>query len=260
MKVTVLGSGTSTGVPTVGCKCAVCTSDNPRNNRLRSSIYIQTEATGVLVDSGPDLRLQALRAGISSIEHVLYTHSHADHVFGIDDLRPFNFISGNPISAYANSHTADELERNFRYCFHRDPEYVGGQPPQLKLNRITSEKPFRAGDLDVLPLSVFHGSLEVLAFRIGNFAYVTDCSLIPEKTKAHLGGLDTLILNGLRNRPHNTHLTIDQAVDQIRELKPKRAYLTHLSHEIEHESENLRLSKISDVSVALAYDGLVIED
>jgi len=259
MKVHVLGTGTSTGVPTIGCDCHVCTSNNPKNKRLRCSLYIETEKTGLLIDTGPDLRQQALRAGIKKVDSVLYTHSHADHVFGIDDLRPFNFISKKSIPVYANQQTAEELEKNFYYCFHQDPNYEGGNPPRLVLKTVKPNQELTIQDIKVTPLSVFHGQLEVIAYRIRDFAYITDCSLIPEETKAKLQGLDTLIIDGLRNRPHNTHFSVEQAVQEIMSLKPKHAFLTHISHELDHEEENRKLSKIKDVKIELAYDGMVLE-
>lgn len=260
MKVHILGTGTSTGVPVIGCKCKVCTSDNPKNKRLRSSIYIQTEQnTGILIDSGPDLRQQAIRAKIERIDSVLYTHNHADHVFGIDDLRPFNFLSKKNIYLYANKYTAEQLEKNFYYCFHKDPNYQGGNPPRLILKTITPSKDFEVHGTKVTPLSIFHGDLEIMAYRIGDFAYLTDCSFIPDETKLKLQNLEVLIIDGLRERPHSTHFSVEQAIQEIKELKPKKAYLTHISHELDHEEINRKLSKIKDTDIELAFDEMFLE-
>ena len=276
MKIRILGSGTSSGVPVPGCTCAVCKSANSKNNRLRTSIYIELEARDrpeadssslapqstlghILVDTSPDLRQQVLRENISQIEAVLYTHTHADHVFGIDDLRSFNFINDCVIDCYASVESAKELELRFPYAFFPDPKYQGGAPPRLTLNRLTSYEPLQLFGVNVLPLPLMHGAMEVLGFRVGAFAYLTDCSQIPDRSRELLRNLDVLIIDGLRIRPHKTHFTHEQAVKEIEDLKPKRAFLTHLSHEDEHEWANAELKKMPKFDVALAYDGLVID-
>lgn len=276
MKIRVLGSGTSSGVPIPGCRCAVCTSPNPKNQRLRTSIAIDIPrhvipdhgAAGaasahpvqrILVDTAPDLRIQALRAELTHVDAVLYTHTHADHIFGIDDLRSFNFINHTEIPVYGSSATCAILSSTFRYAFFADPTYEGGAPPRLTINQLTAYEPIALCGVSVLPLPVLHGRMEVFGYRIGNFAYLTDCNQIPERTREHLVGLDTLILDGLRHRHHATHFTIREAIDQVERLQPKRAYLTHLSHEVEHDEGNEAIRGMTSRAVELAYDGLTLE-
>ena len=274
MKVTVLGTGTSTGIPIPGCACEVCTSSNSRNKRLRTSIFVELtsadlgtsgaksseETIGrVLIDTSTDLRQQALTHGIVRIDKVLFTHTHADHTFGIDDLRSFNFVMRSSIDVYASETSAKDLLQKFRYCFQYDPAYEGGAPPKLNLLEIEAYTPLSLFGVEILPLPVLHGTLEVFAYRIGSFAYVTDCSSIPERSRACLRNLDVLILDGLRNRPHKTHFTVEQAVQEIEDLQPKRTFLTHISHELDHEKTNNTLHEITKQHVELAYDGLFFE-
>jgi phosphoribosyl 1,2-cyclic phosphate phosphodiesterase len=270
-KITLLGTGTSTGVPIPGCNCNVCKSTNEKNQRLRCSIYLEIDdsfsektnsklkdTTHILIDTSTDLRQQALKYGVTNIDAVLYTHTHADHIFGIDDLRAVNFIHQKIVPVYASLKSSEILENQFKYCFSCDQSYEGGTPPRLTMNRIEAYKEFCIGTQKIIPLPVQHGQMEVFAFRFDNFAYVTDCSRIPEKTKAELKGLDVLILDGLREVPHKTHFTLSQAVDEINKLKPKVAYLTHISHDLEHELTNNKLKEMSDIPIELAYDGLIL--
>lgn len=259
MRIHVLGTGTSTGVPVPGCHCQVCLSGDSKNQRLRTSVLLQSGSSNLLIDSSTDLRLQALRAGITRIDAVLYTHTHADHIFGIDDLRPFNFLSKSAIPVYSSETSALELEKIFYYAFNPDPAYQGGAPPQLTLNRLVAYQPCTIAGLEILPLPILHGDLEVFGFRVGNFAYLTDCSEIPEKTYQFLEQLDLLILDGLRVRPHPTHFTHEQAVREAERLRPKMTYLTHISHEVDHFAANRALSTMATVPVELAYDGLIID-
>ncbi len=263
MKVLVLGSGTSSGVPVPGCTCDVCRSTNPKDKRLRTSIYLELhgreQAGHVLVDTATDLRLQSLTHGLTRIDAVLYTHTHADHTFGIDDLRSFNFVNGSVIDCYATASSKKELELRFPYAFFPNPDYLGGAPPRLKLHELATDKPLNLFGVDFLPVPVLHGRMEVIGFRVGKFAYVTDCSYIPESSRVLLRDLDYLILDGLRVRPHATHFTLAQAVQEIENLRPKHAYLTHISHEIGHEWANSELRKMTDRSVEMAYDGLTVE-
>jgi len=263
LKILVLGSGTSSGVPVPGCGCEVCRSSNPKDKRLRTSIYVELhgrDAPGhVLVDTATDLRLQALTHGVSRIDAVLYTHTHADHTFGIDDLRSFNFVNNSVIDCYASAPSKKELELRFPYAFFPDPDYEGGAPPRLKLHEIPSSGPLKLFGVDILPVPVMHGKMEVLGFRFGKFAYVTDCSFIPESSRVMLRDLDCLILDGLRMRPHATHFTLAQAIQEIENLRPRRAYLTHISHEIGHDWANAELKKMTELPVEMAYDGLTIE-
>ena len=265
IKVTVLGTGTSTGVPIPLCKCEVCQSKNPKNNRTRVSVYLELKSGqepcdskpfGILIDTTPDLRIQALTHEIPRIDAVLVTHTHADHVFGIDDLRGFNFAQKTRIPVYASNTSAEVLSTMFNYCFFPDPNYEGGAPPALSLNTIELDKPLQLGGYSIQPLPVLHGKTEVLGFRIDDFAYVTDCSLIPQETKSKMKDLDTLILDGLRFRDHPTHYTLEQAIEIVEELTPKKTYLTHISHDVDHEVGCEFLRSNSKQYIQLAYDGL----
>lgn len=247
-----------------GCGCDVCTSDTPQNKRLRASAFIEyTTPTGaparVLIDTTPDLRTQALRENISAVDAVLYTHIHSDHVNGIDDLRSFNFINKTTIDIYASETTATELERRFAYVFFGNTAYEGGATPNVKMHRIAPNIPFDLFGLPVTPLQVMHGQMEVFGYRFGKFAYITDCSLIPEATHAHLADLEVLVLDGLRYRPHNTHFTHEQAVREIERINPRRAYLTHISHDIDHTQGNAHLRFLTNADVTLGYDQLAFE-
>ena len=258
MKITLLGTGTSTGVPVPCCPCEVCNSANPKNKRLRCSALVETKNGNILIDTSTDLRYQALRYSISSINAVIYTHSHADHTHGLDDLRSFNFIQKSRIPLYAEKETAEDLNRRFPYAFNKNLNYEGGAPAKLDLNVISSEDDFTVLETKITPLPVLHGKSKVLGFRLGDFAYLTDCSEIPKKTMEKLAGLDTLVLDALRKRPHKTHFTVEQAIEKISEIKPKSAYLTHISHELEHEQTNEELKNNSKIPIALGFDGLVI--
>lgn len=268
MKITVLGTGTSSGVPVPACGCEVCLSKNPKNSRLRCSIYIEipevlsekgNQSVSILIDTSTDLRTQALRYHIKDVDAVLYTHPHADHTNGIDDLRCFNFIHKKAISVFATKETAFELTKRFGYAFLGNPEYEGGTPPELELQEISAQTPFSTHGVRITPLSALHGKLPVLGYRIGNFAYLTDCSYISEETKKLMQGLEVLILDGLRFRPHKTHFTIEESVAQIHELAPKKAYLTHLSHEVDHEKGNAFIKTLTEKNIEIAWDGLVID-
>ncbi len=286
MRIKILGCGTSTGVPVPGCQCEVCTSIEPKNTRLRTSALIELQEKDlpenspilsplrqesadpervlcrVLIDTGPDLRFQLLREDVRSVDAVLYTHTHADHIFGIDDLRGICFSQGYPILAYTSEANTKELKQYFPYIFDPDPEYLGGAPPKIDLKVIQAYSAFELFGVPVVPLPVLHGKLEILGFRIGSFAYLTDCSAIPVDTKSALQGLDVLCLSGLRSRPHPTHLSLDEACREILSLAPKRAYLIHLSHDVDYSSENARLATVSNAEtgplIELAYDGLQI--
>jgi phosphoribosyl 1,2-cyclic phosphate phosphodiesterase len=269
MKITVLGSGTSAGVPIIGCSCRICTSDNPKNERLRSSIYVEldpSEAGGtyaprrILVDAGPDFREQALRYKIPGIDAVLFTHAHADHIFGLDDIRIYNFIQKSPIPVYAEDDTAKALKRIFNYCFEKDLKYEGGGIPKLTLHTISAGDIIEFGTCKVKALRAFHGSVPILGYHFGSFAYLTDCSRIPEKTEKELHSLPSLILDGLRHRPHKTHLTISEAERFALKNNIGKTYLTHLSHEVEHEETCRKLKESSRNRVTLAYDGLCITE
>ncbi len=270
MRITVLGSGTSTGVPMPGCRCEVCLSTDPRNKRLRTSILITlypsegaASATGVerniLVDTSTDLRQQALNCGVTKIDGVIYTHTHADHVFGMDDLRAFNYLNKSAIPIYATAASAAELRRMFAYVFYPDPNYKGALPPVVNLHEITPLQPFSVAGVEILPIPLKHGPLDVMGFRIGNFAYLTDCSEVPPQSRAVLQGLDVAIFDGLRFRYHPTHFDIEGALRELEMWPPKRAFLTHMSHEVDHEPGNKRISEMTKLDVQLAYDGMTVE-
>jgi len=246
--ITVLGSGTSTGVPTVGCTCAVCTSGVPENNRTRCSLLITHAGRHILIDSSTDLRQQALREGIGRIDAVLYTHAHADHVNGIDDLRPFNMVIGSPIPIFGDRKTIAAITRIFGYIFDAslDPGYRPNLEPQILEHRAS------LCGLPVQPIPLQHGGGLSQGYRLGPFAYLTDCSGIPETSEPLLSGLDTVIVDGLRWRAHTTHFNIPHAVAAMQRLGVRRIILTHLSHDVDHHPHAGRLPK----GVEFAFDGM----
>jgi phosphoribosyl 1,2-cyclic phosphate phosphodiesterase len=263
LRITVLGSGTSHGVPAIGCDCAVCHSSDPKDRRSRPSILIEILGDGaghpfaaavrsILVDTSTDLREQALRNNVRRVDAILFTHSHADHVFGLDDVRRFNQIQKSAIPYYADAGTLDDLRRMFGYIFEA-PVQQGGGLPRLAPFRIAG--PFTLGGVEVVPVPVFHGRLPVLGFRIGSFAYLTDCNRIPDESFALLEGVQTIVLDALRHRPHSTHFSVDEAIAVSRRLGVARAYFTHICHDLGHAETSAQLPP----GVELAYDGLVVE-
>jgi phosphoribosyl 1,2-cyclic phosphate phosphodiesterase len=249
MRVTFLGTGTSTGVPVVGCRCADCTSADPRNQRLRQSVSIEAGGKHFLIDTTPDLRLQLLRHPIPRLDFVLFTHSHSDHLMGLDDIRPFNFRQRQPIHAFASPHTAKAVRRAFAYIW--EDSQLGGGKPQLELHEI--EDAFTHEGIDIVPLPVSHGNWTILGYRIGPFAYITDTNGIPPATMRLLEGVDTLALDGLRVAPaHSTHFTIGEATDVAQQIGARITYLIHLTHEVDHE----RVEATLPPNVRLAWDGL----
>lgn len=228
MKVTILGSGTSTGVPMVGCSCRVCSSDDPGDKRTRASLLIQHEGRNILIDASTDLRFQALREGIQRVDAVLFTHPHADHVNGIDDLRGFHFLHREVIPCFGSRTTLETLLAGFRYIFH---EHEGsGYTPILKPMEVAD--PFELFGLTVVPVPLQHGRAQAMGFRIGSFAYLTDCNCIPLSSMALLDGLDVLVVDGLRWKTHPFHFNIEEAIAATTPLKPVRTILTHLSHDV----------------------------
>ena len=253
MKITFLGTGTSHGVPMIGCHCAVCTSPDPRDRRFRPSILVtHDDGTPVLVDTPPDLRSQALAFGVERVDAVVFTHSHADHVFGLDELRRYNNLRHGPLPVYADRQTLDDLHRIFGYAFDSPPE-LGGGVPRLVPHDITG--PFAIESMTWQPVPIMHGRRQILGFRIGAFAYLTDCSHLPDRAKPLLRDLDVLVLGALRDRPHPTHFSLAQAVEAALELGSKRTLFTHISHELPHDATCARLP----ASMALAYDGLSVD-
>ncbi len=237
----------------IGCVCAVCTSDDPRDRRLRPSIYVDVPGhAALLVDTGPDLRQQVLTYGAPRIDAILYTHSHADHILGLDDIRRFNFVQGGPIACYANAATWDSIRRTFYYVFD-GVRREGGGVPMLEAHEIAG--PFAVAGIHVMPVPLLHGSAPILGFRFGTVAYLTDCSAIPDESWPLIAGVETLIIDALRDKKHATHFTVAEALDAIARVAPRRAYLTHLSHDLGHAATNARLP----AGVELAYDGLVLD-
>ena len=249
LTVTVLGCGTSTGVPVVGCDCEVCTSDAPMNQRMRPSLCLRWGDRVIVVDTGPDLRRQCLRFGIRRVDAVLYTHAHADHIFGLDDLRPFGFRQQGKIPCYGASHTLEQIRRTFAYAFDDQPTEGGGKP---RLRTVEIRDRFRVLDLELEAIPVLHGSLEVTAYRCGDFAYVTDTNHVPDASVERLKGVDVLLLDALRFRPHATHFSVDQAIELSRRVGARRTFLTHLNHEVDYDAPQVPLPP----GVEFAYDGL----
>ena len=254
MKLTFLGTGTSTGVPSIACDCETCLSSDPRDKRLRVSILIEHRDKKILVDTSSDFRQQALRANIRHLDAVLITHCHVDHVFGLDDIRPLNFRYG-AMGVYANEIAWRDLRRIFEYIF--NPTHFGGGLPQLIPHTVQHNAPFCVGeDLEITPLEVIHGKLPVVAYRFNDFAYATDLKTIPPETMDNLRDLDVLVLDCVRIKPHSTHLCLEEALAIIDDLKPNRAFLTHLNHDIMYERDSHLLPE----NVMFAYDGLVVDE
>ena len=251
-RVIVLGSGTSHGVPMIGCTCAVCRSTDPRDRRSRPSIYLDVEdGPAILVDTSTDLRQQALANGIDRVDAILFTHSHADHIMGLDDVRRFNVMQSGPIPAYADARTAVDLRRTFSYVFD-PPSEKGGGIPQLSLTTINGR--FNVGGMGIQPVPIFHGSRPILGFRFGSLAYLTDCNRLADEAWPLLDGIDVLILDALRHRPHPTHFTVAEALQVVERVKPRHTYFTHVCHDLAHAATNQSLPR----GVELAYDGLAL--
>ncbi|MCF7928748.1 MAG: MBL fold metallo-hydrolase [Spirochaetales bacterium] len=251
MKVTILGSGTSGGIPEIGCDCPVCLSRNPKNKRTRASILVETSSTAVLVDTGTDFRIQALAHGISRIDAVLFTHAHADHCHGLDDIRPLT--REKPIPIYGNRPTIEELTERFSYIFRETMQKGGGKPRIIP--KIMPEKPLSIGELEIRPVPIKHGRLDILGYRFGAFAYLTDCSFIPPPSFEMLRGLDTLVLGALRYSQHATHFSIDQAIAAAEKIGARQTWFTHFCHAVEHSE----MEHSFPDSIEPSYDGLVFE-
>lgn len=243
-----LGTGTSHGIPVIGCQCDVCCSSNPKNNRMRTSALLKLGSQNILLDPCVDFRQQALRFGIDHVDAVLVTHPHADHIFGLDELRIFSQRTKTPIPVYGSASTIEELKLTFRYVF--APPQMGGGVPQLDLRVV--EDCFDVCGLPFQTVPIKHGVLDIEGYRVGNLAYLTDCSEIPQSSWRLLQGLHTLVLGALRFRPHPTHFNLEQALQVVGRLKPKHAFFVHICHDMEHE----QVSKELPAGVSLAFDGL----
>lgn len=252
IRITVLGSGTSVGVPTIGCHCEVCSSSDPRDQRLRPSILVSFAGRNVLIDTTPDFRTQALRARIDHLDAVVFTHAHADHLMGLDDVRPFNFHQDGHIPIYAAENTMAAIKRCFPYIF--DSEKQESNVPRLEL-RLIDSAPFDVLGMEFRPIPILHGRQTIFGFRFGDAAYLTDHSAIPEASLELLRGLDVLFLDALRYRPHPTHSTVEQSIATVECLQPRRAFFTHICHDLAHQ----RAESLLPPHIRLAYDGLQIQ-
>lgn len=253
VSLVILGSGTSHGVPMIGCDCDVCTSPDPRDRRTRPSVLFRYENASILIDTSPELRLQCLANDVRRVDALLYTHYHADHVAGLDDIRRFNWLQQTALPVFATPDTHRELRRMFAYAFDRDPAYPSAIPA---IDACTIDGPFTLFGRTVTPIPIWHGKLPVLGFRIGNIAYCTDCNRIPDESRALLRDLDVLVLDGLRRRPHPTHFNVEQATAVAAEIGARHTYLTHIAHELPHAATERELPD----AVSLAYDGLILEE
>jgi phosphoribosyl 1,2-cyclic phosphate phosphodiesterase len=259
MKIIVLGSGTSHGVPIIGCKCRTCLSTNLKDKRLRVSVYIETDqiengkSLKLLIDTSPDFRQQMLVNDLDDVDAILYTHHHIDHIMGLDDIFMINLLHHKAVDIYANEDTIKHIKRAFGYIFDENT-YKGGGIPNIKIHTIQLEN-FFIGDLEITPIEYFHGPTIVWGFRIGDFAYLTDCSKIPEKEFPKLEGLKFLIIDALRYKPHPTHYCIDEAIEVSKRIGAGQTYFTHLTHDVLHDEANAKLPS----NIQLAYDGLTFQ-
>ncbi|MCB9197878.1 MAG: MBL fold metallo-hydrolase [Flavobacteriales bacterium] len=253
LEITFLGTGTSQGVPVITCDCEVCMSKDPKDQRLRTSVAIKKGNTTIVIDSGPDFRQQMLRAQIKSLDAIVFTHSHKDHIAGMDDIRAYNFRAKRSMRVFCDDEVFESLKREYHYVFDDSFKYPG--IPEVDRIRITKESPFIVDDMTIIPIEVMHYKMPVLGFRIDNFTYITDANYISEEEKIKIKGTEILVINALRKEPHISHYNLSQALDLIVEIAPKRAYLTHISHLMGLHQE---VSKELPANVELAFDGLQV--
>jgi phosphoribosyl 1,2-cyclic phosphate phosphodiesterase len=252
MKVTFLGTGTSQGVPLIACQCPVCRSEDAKDKRLRSSVLIEINDLNIVIDSGPDFRQQMLREGLSRLDAIVYTHEHKDHTAGLDDIRGFNFIMGLPIDLYLDERVEASIRREFQYIF-AERRYPG--IPEVNLHPIVNE-PFDVKGVEFIPIQVMHMRLPIFGFRIQDFTYITDLKTITAEEKEKIKGSKVLVVNALRREEHPSHITFEEALALVEELKPEQAYFTHISHQLGLHEE---VTKELPPNVHLAYDGLKVE-
>lgn len=253
MKITFLGTGTSQGIPIIGSNHPVCKSTDPKDKRLRVSILISSSKKNLVVDCGPDFRQQMLQHNVTHMDALLFTHEHSDHTAGLDDIRPFFFRQGD-IPIYAHKRVIGELERRFDYIFQKENKYPGA--PNVQINEVQNNKSFNLGDIFVTPINVSHGGLQVFGYRFNNFAYLTDVKTIAKEEKEKLKDLDVIVVNALREEPHYSHFNLEEALEFIAEVKPKKAYFTHISHLLGFHAE---VEKKLPENIHLAYDGLQLD-
>lgn len=252
VRLTILGSGTSHGVPMIGCECAVCTSDDPRDQRTRASALFSYDGHNILIDTSPELRLQCIAAGVRHLDAIFYTHFHADHIVGLDDVRRFNWLQGGPVALYGDEATLSRLRQMFAYAFVADPAYPSARP---EVQPVRLDGPVELFGRRIIPIPLRHGPLRVLGFRVGDIAYCTDCNGIPDESRPLLEGLDVLVLDAVRRKPHAMHFSLEQAVAEARRIGARRTFFTHIAHGLKHAETNAELP----AGMELAYDGLVCE-
>ena len=252
MKVTFLGTGTSQGVPFIGCQCPVCTSKNKKDNRLRVSVWVETPEASIVIDSGPDFRYQMLRAGVCKLDAIVFTHGHKDHIAGMDDIRAFNFMTNKPVPVYATTETQEALKREYSYIFQL-PTYPG--IPQVDMHTINASEKFEINGLTITPIRVLHYHLEVLGFRIGDFTYITDANYIADEELLKAKGSKALVLNALRHEKHLSHFTLNEAIEIGTQAECKDVYFTHISHQLGLHDE---VEATLPAGFHLAYDGLTL--
>ena len=252
MKVKILGTGTSQGIPVIACNCKVCQSTDPNDKRLRTSALIEVNGVNIVIDAGPDFRQQMLREKVNDVDAILITHEHRDHIAGLDDVRAFNFMNKKAVDIYADKRVQKVIKEEFFYSFEEN-KYPG--VPQINLNNLSAE-PFKVKEISIIPIQVYHYKLPVFGFRIGDFSYITDANYISEEEKEKLHGTKYLVINALRKRKHVSHYSLSESLELIKELSPKRAYITHISHQMGlHHDVNEELPR----GISLTYDGLHFE-